>query len=62
MNNNCATGSSAIYMAHEMITGGRVKCVLALGFEKMEPGSLGVKYTDRTNPLDKVFLTTYDIL
>ena len=62
MNNNCATGSSAIYMAHEMITGGRVKCALALGFEKMEPGSLGVKYTDRTNPLDKVFLTTYDIL
>mgnify|MGYP003694453385 CR=1 FL=1 len=29
------------------------ECVLALGFEKMETGSLGAKYTDRTNPMDK---------
>ena len=29
--------------------------MLALGFEKMEKGSLGVKYTDRTNPMDKHF-------
>src|SRR5262249_2841529 len=29
------------------------ECVLALGFEKMEKGSLGSKYGDRTNPLDK---------
>jgi sterol carrier protein 2 len=28
-------------------------CVLALGFEKMEKGSLGVKYTDRVNPMDR---------
>jgi len=28
-------------------------CALAVGFEKMEKGSLGVKYTDRTNALDK---------
>ena len=26
---------------------------MALGFEKMEKGSLGVKFTDRTNPMDK---------
>jgi sterol carrier protein 2 len=25
---------------------------MALGFEKMEKGSLGIKYTDRVNPLD----------
>lgn len=41
-----------------MIEGGRAKCALALGFEKMEPGSLGMKYMDRTNPLDKIFLQT----
>lgn len=35
-----------------MIKGGVKECCLALGFEKMEPGSLGTKYTDRTNPLD----------
>ncbi|MCI0820516.1 MAG: lipid-transfer protein, partial [Chloroflexi bacterium] len=35
------------------IAGGISECVLALGFEKMEKGSLGVKYTDRVNPMDK---------
>ena len=40
-----------MFMAHEFIKGGRAKCALALGFEKMEPGSLGMKYTERTNPL-----------
>ncbi len=33
--------------------GGLADCALALGFEKMELGSLGVKWTDRTNPMDK---------
>jgi hypothetical protein len=28
--------------------GGLADCTLALGFEKMEKGSLGIKYTDRT--------------
>jgi sterol carrier protein 2 len=37
-----------------MIQGGLKDCCLALGFEKMEPGSLGSKYTDRVNPLDMV--------
>jgi len=62
VNNNCATGSSALFLAHEMIKGGRADCALALGFEKMESGSLGMKYHDRTNPLDKIFLKTFDIL
>jgi Acetyl-CoA acetyltransferase len=53
VNNNCSTGSSALYMARQTVRGGLADCVLALGFEKMERGSLGVKYTDRTNPLDK---------
>jgi acetyl-CoA acyltransferase len=53
VNNNCSTGSSALYLGRKFIQGGLADCVLALGFEKMEKGSLGVKYTDRTNPLDK---------
>jgi acetyl-CoA acetyltransferase len=40
-------------MAKQFVEGGLADCVLALGFEKMEKGSLGVKYTDRTNPIDK---------
>jgi len=53
VNNNCSTGSSALYMARQAVKGGLAQCALALGFEKMEKGSLGVKYTDRTNPMDK---------
>src|SRR6187431_3696893 len=53
VNNNCSTGSSALYLARQAVKGGIVDCALALGFEKMEKGSLGVKYTDRTNPMDK---------
>ena len=53
VNNNCSTGSSALYMARRAVRGGLAECALALGFEKMEMGSLGVKWTDRTNPMDK---------
>jgi acetyl-CoA acetyltransferase len=51
VNNNCSTGSSALYMARQAVRGGLADCALALGFEKMEMGSLGVKYTDRANPI-----------
>jgi len=53
VNNNCSTGSSALYLARQAVKGGVVDCALAVGFEKMEKGSLGMKYTDRTPALDK---------
>jgi len=53
VNNNCATGSTALFMAKQFVEGDLADCVLALGFEKMEKGSLGIKYTDRTNPMEK---------
>jgi acetyl-CoA acetyltransferase len=53
VNNNCSTGSTALFMAKQFVQGGLADCVLAIGFEKMEKGSLGIKYTDRTNPMDK---------
>ena len=40
VNNNCATGSSALYLTKKMIEGGIAECAMALGFEKMERGSL----------------------
>jgi len=55
VNNNCSTGSTALFMAKQFVEGGLAECTMALGFEKMEKGSLGVKYTDRTNPMDKHF-------
>ncbi len=55
VNNNCSTGSSALYLARQAVKGGLAECALALGFEKMEKGSLGAKFTDRTNPMDRHF-------
>jgi acetyl-CoA acetyltransferase len=53
VNNNCSTGSSALWLARQAVRGGLAQCAMAIGFEKMERGSLGVKYTDRTNALDR---------
>ncbi len=53
VNNNCSTGSSALYLARQAIEGGLAECVLAVGFEQMEKGALAAKWADRTNPLDK---------
>ena len=53
VNNNCSTGSTALFMAKQFVEGGLAECAMALGFEKMEKGSLGIKYTDRTVPMDK---------
>src|SRR5438874_10487050 len=53
VNNNCSTGSSALWLARQAVRGGVAQCAMALGFEKMERGSLGVKYTDRTPALDR---------
>lgn len=41
VNNNCATGSSALMLARQFVEGGINDCVLALGFEKMQRGALG---------------------
>ncbi|KAF2884087.1 hypothetical protein ILUMI_22055 [Ignelater luminosus] len=53
VNNNCATGATALYLAKEAVESGKSDCILALGFEKMDPGSLTHKFQDRTYPLDK---------
>ncbi|CAF3351987.1 unnamed protein product [Rotaria socialis] len=53
VNNNCSTGSSALYLAAKHVAGGLADCVLALGFEKMQRGSLTSQFSDRTNPMDK---------
>ncbi|MFE7858303.1 lipid-transfer protein [Streptomyces sp. NPDC057403] len=41
VNNNCATGSTALMLARHLVEGGVADCVLALGFEKMKRGALG---------------------
>ena len=53
VNNNCSTGSTALFLARQAIEGGLAECVLALGFEQMNPGALGAVFEDRPNPLEK---------
>lgn len=52
VNNNCATGSSALFLARQAIEHGIADVVLALGFEQMQRGALGMSYTDRPTPFD----------
>jgi acetyl-CoA acyltransferase len=53
VNNNCSTGSTALFLAAQAIRGGLVDCAIALGFEKMQPGSLSTGGDDREPPLGK---------
>jgi len=50
VNNNCSTGSSALYLARQAVASGAADCVLAFGFEQMERGALQIKWPDRTTP------------
>lgn len=53
VNNNCSSGSTGLYMGYTLIKGGLHDCVMALGFEKMEKGSLKSHFNDREGPLSK---------
>jgi acetyl-CoA acyltransferase len=51
--NNCSTGSTALFTGRQLIAGGLADCVLALGFEKMQRGSLTMAFADRESPLER---------
>jgi acetyl-CoA acetyltransferase len=51
VNNNCSTGSTALLLARQAVASGAVDCALALGFEQMAPGAIGVTFDDRPSPL-----------
>ncbi len=52
VNNNCSTGSTALFLARQAVASGAADCVLALGFEHMTPGALGAVFTDRPSPFE----------
>jgi sterol carrier protein 2 len=52
VNNNCSTGSTALFLARQAIASGAADCVLVLGFEQMSPGALGSVFNDRPSPFD----------
>lgn len=53
VNNACATGSTALYLARQAVESGAVECALALGFEQMPPGAVDISYRDRPSPFAK---------
>jgi acetyl-CoA acetyltransferase len=53
INNNCSTGSSALFLARQMVASGAVDCALALGFEQMQPGALKSHWDDRVSPFHR---------
>ncbi|WP_027502602.1 lipid-transfer protein [Rhodococcus sp. UNC363MFTsu5.1] len=61
VNNNCSTGSTALYLATQAVTSGQADCALALGFEKMQAGSLGTTYDDREQPMMRHLLALAEL-
>jgi acetyl-CoA acetyltransferase len=62
VNNNCSTGSTALYLARQAIASGVADCVLALGFEHMSPGALGAVFKDRPSPFDRFDEATAELV
>lgn len=48
VNNACATGSTALYLARQAVMSGAADVALALGFEQMNPGALSADGAGRT--------------
>lgn len=53
VNNNCASGSSGIFLARQAIAAGAADVALAVGFEQMVPGALDAVFPDRPNPIER---------
>ncbi len=50
VNNNCSSGSTALFLARQAVESGALDCALAFGFEEMRPGALKSNWDDRTTP------------
>ena len=53
VNNNCATGSTALFLARQAVANGTCECAMAVGFEQMIPGALGDVFNDRPAPMSR---------
>uniref|UniRef100_UPI0035ADBEE6 lipid-transfer protein n=1 Tax=Hylemonella sp. TaxID=2066020 RepID=UPI0035ADBEE6 len=62
VNNNCSTGSTALYLARQAVASGAADGVLALGFEHMNPGALGAVFSDRPSPFDRFDTATEQLV
>ena len=62
VNNNCSTGSTALFLARQAVASGAVDCALALGFEQMNPGALGSVFNDRPSPFERFDAATDELV
>ena len=62
VNNNCSTGSTALFLARQAVGGGAADCVLALGFEQMSPGAIGAMFKDRPSPFERFDQATEELV
>ena len=62
VNNNCSTGSTALFLARQAVASGAADCVLALGFEQMSPGALGAVFKDRPSAFERFDAATDDMV
>ena len=62
VNNNCSTGSTALFLARQAVASGAADCVLALGFEHMSPGALGAVFKDRPSPFERFDEVTEELV
>ncbi len=53
VNNNCSTGSTALWLARQAVRSGAVDCALAVGFEEMSPGALKSAFPDRPRAMER---------
>jgi acetyl-CoA acetyltransferase len=53
VNNNCSTGSTALFLARQAVESGAIDCALAVGFEQMQPGALVTHWHDRPNTFER---------
>jgi acetyl-CoA acetyltransferase len=53
VNNNCSTGSTALFLARQAVASGMVDCAIAVGFEQMQPGALTTHWQDRPNAFQR---------
>jgi acetyl-CoA acetyltransferase len=62
VNNNCSTGSTALFLARQAVASGAVDCALAVGFEQMKPGALGLAFPDRPSPFERFDAVTDELV
>ncbi|MDO8773134.1 MAG: lipid-transfer protein [Burkholderiaceae bacterium] len=62
VNNNCSTGSTALFLARQAVASGAADCVLALGFEQMSPGALGSVFKDRPSAFERFDRATDELV